>query len=64
MSKYSNGDQVSYVTTAYWCQLGGAPRVAEPGEVSEIGWFSAGEVPSLDRFEWIDRVISDAEAVV
>ena len=64
MSKYSNGDHVAYVTTAYWCQLDGVPRVAEPDEVSEIGWFSTSEIASLDRFEWIDRVISDAEMVV
>jgi len=60
-TEYPNGDAVSYVTTAYLCRLTSEPTAAEPAEVSKIGWFTRAEIPALDRFGWIDRVITDAE---
>ena len=60
-NEYPNGDRVSYVTTAYVCAIRGVPRAFETDELSDIGWFSPSEIGELHRFDWIDRVISDAD---
>ncbi|MFJ4253948.1 NUDIX domain-containing protein [Microbacterium sp. NPDC090003] len=59
MVEYPNGDRVAYVTTAYTCELLD-PIVPDGEEIVEIGWFTASEIPDLDREPWIDRVLADA----
>lgn len=59
---YPNGDQVSYVTTAYACRLNSGIQWLEQEEVSQLGWFTRAEIATLDRFEWIDDVVDDAFA--
>lgn len=58
MVEYPNGDQVAYVTTAYECHL---LDTATPDidELLELGWFSRDQIVSLDRRNWIDRIIND-----
>ena len=63
MNEYPNGDVVSYVTTAYLCQLNEEPTAAEADEVSEVGWFCRDEIRTLERFEWIDLVLDDAQYI-
>lgn len=60
VATYDNGDVVAYVTTAYRCRILGTPEL-EAEELSQAGWFDAPSIPALPRFEWIDRVIADAE---
>ncbi|MGP9784607.1 DNA mismatch repair protein MutT [Arthrobacter sp. MYb224] len=61
LNEYPNGDLVSYVTTVYLCQLVGDASAVEADEVSDIGWFSRDEIRELERFEWIDTVLDDAQ---
>nr|WP_314844564.1 NUDIX domain-containing protein [uncultured Microbacterium sp.] len=58
MVEYPNGDRVAYVTTAYECRLIDEPH-PDMGELLELGWFSRDAIPTLERREWIDRVIAD-----
>ncbi|WJL96787.1 NUDIX domain-containing protein [Microbacterium sp. ET2] len=55
---YPNGDRVGYVTTAYECVLR-TPPTPDGVELTEIGWFERSDIASLERREWIDRVIAD-----
>ncbi|MDF2989976.1 MAG: hypothetical protein K0S37_490 [Microbacterium sp.] len=61
MVTYPNGDQVGYVTTAYDCNLL-SDAAADQEELLEVGWFSRGEIATLPRRDWIDRVIADVPA--
>lgn len=56
---YANGDRVAYVTTAYECELLDE-AVVDQEEVSEVRWFSAAEIDSLEREPWVDRILHDA----
>ncbi|MGM1017115.1 MAG: NUDIX domain-containing protein [Actinomycetota bacterium] len=58
MAEYPNGDRVAYVTTVYECELLETPE-PDGDEIVEIGWFTREEIPTLERREWIDRVIDD-----
>lgn len=58
MVTYPNGDRVGYVTTAYDCELL-SDAVADQDELLEVGWFARGEIDTLPRRDWIDRVIAD-----
>lgn len=58
MVEYPNGDRVAYVTTAYECRLIDEPH-PDMDELLELGWFSRDAIPTLQRREWIDRVIAD-----
>lgn len=55
-----NGDEVSYVTTAYACDLPEGALVLEEQELLEVGWFTREEIQGLHRHEWIDQVLADA----
>lgn len=49
---YANGDRAAYVTAAYEARItGGTPEPGD-GEISELAWFSADELPAaaLSRF--------------
>ncbi|WP_125131814.1 NUDIX domain-containing protein [Microbacterium sp. 10M-3C3] len=56
---YPNGDAVSYVTTAFACELLDSPT-PDGVELVELGWFARDTIPTLDRRPWIDRVLADA----
>ena len=58
MVEYPNGDHVSYVTTAYECQLLDDPH-PDLDELLELGWFDRDAIIELPRRGWIDRVITD-----
>ncbi|MGB5757352.1 MAG: NUDIX domain-containing protein [Acidimicrobiales bacterium] len=38
--RYSNGDEVSYVTTVYRAEVVGGSEAVDGEEIGEIGWFS------------------------
>ncbi|MFF2053365.1 NUDIX domain-containing protein [Leifsonia sp. NPDC058194] len=56
--EYPNGDRVGYVTIAYECELL-SPAAPDMEELVELGWFERERIATLDRREWIDRVIAD-----
>ena len=57
---YPNGDQVSYVTVAYKCELPYEPSELEQDELIEIAWHDRATIGQLPRHTWIDRVLDDA----
>ena len=45
---YPNGDRVAYVTALYEARItAGSPAVSD-GELSDLAWFGAGELPGLE----------------
>ena len=59
-SVYPNGDEVSYVTIAYACELPRQTLVLERAELIEVAWFDVSAIDGLPRHRWIDRVLGDA----
>ena len=58
---YANGDRVSYVTTAYECELPPTAEFSFPdGEIAEARWFSEAEISVLPRKSAVDRILRDA----
>ncbi|REJ08215.1 NUDIX domain-containing protein [Microbacterium bovistercoris] len=57
--EYPNGDRVAYVTTAYSCELTGAPR-PDLDEILEVAWFTRDEVAALDLQPYVEQVLRDA----
>ena len=57
---YANGDHVSYITTAYECELLD-DVVADGEEIAELRWFDRAAVSELRRAPFVDRVLDDAE---
>lgn len=60
-SVYPNGDEVSYVTIAYACELPHQAFELEHQELIEVAWHDAGTISALPRHMWIDRVLRDAD---
>lgn len=59
--EYPNGDRVSYISTAYACELpSGADISFNDEELVEIGWFTPEEISLLTRPTWADRMLQDA----
>lgn len=59
--RYANGDRVSYISNAYACTLPpGAEFSFDDEELVEIGWFTLGEISTLKRPSWVDRMLRDA----
>ncbi len=58
----ANGDQVSYVTTAFECSVPTTPFTLEVDELLETGWFPRVDISRLERHGWIDAVLDDAAA--
>lgn len=44
---YPNGDRVAYVTAVYQARIIAGTPAPGDGELSEIGWFTADELPAL-----------------
>lgn len=62
---YPNGDQVSYVTIAFLCEVPSGSRfVFADDELAEARWFTREEITSLAREAWVDRILDDADRVV
>ncbi|WP_431031390.1 NUDIX domain-containing protein [Plantibacter sp. RU18] len=59
-SVYPNGDEVSYVTIAYACELPHAAFELEQAELIEVAWYDLSVISALPRHGWIDRVLRDA----
>ncbi|GAA1152833.1 hypothetical protein F6W69_00130 [Microbacterium oxydans] len=55
---YPNGDRVSYVSTAFACELLDPP-VPDQDEVVEVGWFTRAEIATLPHPVWVDRMLAD-----
>lgn len=55
---YPNGDRVSYVSTAFACELLDPP-VPDEDEVVEVGWFTRAEIAELPHPLWVDRMLAD-----
>lgn len=55
---YPNGDRVSYVSTAFACELLDLP-VPDDDEVVEVGWFTRAEIAELPHPLWVDRMLAD-----
>ncbi len=45
---YANGDRVAYVTAVYQAGIAGGIPVPDQEEISELGWFTAPQLPGLD----------------
>jgi 8-oxo-dGTP pyrophosphatase MutT (NUDIX family) len=61
-STYPNGDQVSYVTVAYECQIPYESLDLERQELIEVVWHDLTTIETLPRHTWIDRVLNDVVA--
>lgn len=61
-SIYPNGDEVSYVTVAYACEIPRGALELEAAELIEVAWHDVHEISQLPRHTWIDRVLGDALA--
>lgn len=59
-STYPNGDEVSYVTIAYACELPHQAFKLERQELIEVAWYDVRAITALPRHTWIDRVLQDA----
>jgi 8-oxo-dGTP pyrophosphatase MutT (NUDIX family) len=59
-SSLPNGDQVSYVTVVYECEVPDKVFDLERRELIEVGWHDLTTVVTLPRHTWIDRVLHDA----
>lgn len=60
--EYANGDQVSYVLTAYACRvIGGQPR-PDGEEIRELRYVAAEDLDGLVLPAWAHTVLSDAFA--
>jgi 8-oxo-dGTP pyrophosphatase MutT (NUDIX family) len=57
---YPNGDRVSYITTAFRCSLDDHELSLRDGELIDFGWFTVPQTRTLERHQWIDRVLDDA----
>lgn len=55
-----NGDQVSYVTIAYECELPHDTFELEQQELIEVAWHDVHAITALPRHTWIDRVLHGA----
>jgi ADP-ribose pyrophosphatase YjhB (NUDIX family) len=44
---YPNGDRTAYVTTVYEARIIGGSAAPGDGELSELAWFTTGELPAL-----------------
>lgn len=55
-----NGDSVGYVTIAYRCSLPSSRSTLETAEVVRTRRMTRAQVRTLDRHDWIDRVLIDA----
>ncbi|MBT2517172.1 NUDIX domain-containing protein [Streptomyces sp. ISL-90] len=60
VSAYPNGDEVSYVTIAYECELPQQSFELEQEELIEVAWLDVRAILALPRHRWIDQVIHDA----
>jgi 8-oxo-dGTP pyrophosphatase MutT (NUDIX family) len=61
VTEYPNGDRVSYVTTAFECELPPAAVFSfADDELLEAGWFSSADTALLPRQPWVDRILQDA----
>jgi 8-oxo-dGTP pyrophosphatase MutT (NUDIX family) len=59
--EYANGDRVSYVTTAYECELPPTAGLSfADDELVEAAWFTEAEIAVLPRHPWVDRILQDA----
>lgn len=58
---YPNGDEVSYVTTAYRCSLPSSEFKLEHNELIDVAWVERSAIDRLPRHEWIDRVLYDIQ---
>lgn len=56
-----NGDQVSYTTVAFNCEISGDKFELEDEELADAAWLDLATIITLPRHEWIDRVLRDAE---
>jgi 8-oxo-dGTP pyrophosphatase MutT (NUDIX family) len=55
---YPNGDRVAYVTAVYEAHvIEGSPAVSD-GELSEVAWFGAGELPALGLSRFARALLS------
>jgi len=45
---YPNGDRVAYVTAVFQAGIAGGMPVADQEEISELGWFTPPQLPSVD----------------
>lgn len=45
---YPNGDRVAYVTAAYEARVVAGSPAAADGELSDLAWFAAGDLPRLE----------------
>jgi ADP-ribose pyrophosphatase YjhB (NUDIX family) len=60
--EYANGDQVSYVLTAYACQvIGGQPR-PDGEEICELSYVTSADLEGLHMPRWAPSVLADAFA--
>lgn len=59
---YANGDQVCFTTAVFEARVVGGEARVDPGELSDMGWFSLEELRGLARPPWFEDVLPHLEA--
>jgi 8-oxo-dGTP pyrophosphatase MutT (NUDIX family) len=55
---YPNGDRVAYVTAVYEARVLAGSPVADDGELSDLAWFEAGDLPALELSRFARALLS------
>jgi ADP-ribose pyrophosphatase YjhB (NUDIX family) len=54
---YANGDEVGYVMAVYECRATGGTLKLDGGEISEVRYFSAGELGAITLSRWARIIV-------
>ena len=55
---YPNGDRVAYVTAVYEARVAGGSPAASDGELTDLAWFGAGDLPGLELSRFACALLS------
>jgi ADP-ribose pyrophosphatase YjhB (NUDIX family) len=55
---YPNGDRCAYVSTVYLAEIAGGDPAPSDGELSEVAWFAAEELPGLPLSRFTRAVLT------
>lgn len=56
--RYPNGDRVAYVTAVYQAEITDGSPAADGGEVCQVAWFTATELPGLELNRFTRALLS------
>ena len=56
--RYPNGDRVAYVTAVYQAEIAEGSPAADGGEIGQVAWFTAAELPGLELNRFTRALLS------